>query len=353
MDVRLEWMNPTWTSLNSGVSAGRRREQDTFVLLVSSGDPRKDPSSYSFLELRGSVLWVWVGRTSNQFELDACAEWVGKFAWRSGSFKLSYPPHPSYHLLFILSVLSSPLLSSPLPSSFLVLFLLLTFPRPSYAYFQPLSPALPCHLSPPCLVRTFVSFCSSRLIKVNEIISLRWIEQGKEPPDFWESLGGQPAAGEEIAREDVLISDEMYEHFPHALPAHPKFRRPPSRESLVHVAVIGGGVAGAACAAHLSRKGENSGIRVTVFEAAEDTGGRVRSVKHRIGGGYSVSGCRFFSAVGPEFRQQVDQWVRRGLVVPYGSSRAVGMTETTGRSYRLDAFPLNLSNPFVLSAARE
>ncbi len=92
---------------------------------------------------------------------------------------------------------------------------------------------------------------------------------------------------------------------------------PPGTEPL-RVAVIGAGLAGAACAAKLLR----AGIDVTVFDKSRGVGGRMatRRVEWTDTSGASRSaafdhGCGGFAATGARFRAVVDDAVARGAAV--------------------------------------
>ena len=81
-----------------------------------------------------------------------------------------------------------------------------------------------------------------------------------------------------------------------------------SRESF---AVIGAGVAGLTCAKSLSA----SGHHVVVFEKSRGPGGRMCS-KRTEAGSFDL-GCQFLQANTAPFASQLDDWARKGVVVPW------------------------------------
>jgi len=81
------------------------------------------------------------------------------------------------------------------------------------------------------------------------------------------------------------------------------------------ICVIGGGMAGLACAAQLAQ----SGARVTVLDKGRGPGGRMAARRVEIGG-ETVSfdhGAQYFTARDPAFRAQVAAWAQAGVVAPW------------------------------------
>lgn len=77
------------------------------------------------------------------------------------------------------------------------------------------------------------------------------------------------------------------------------------------VAVLGGGIAGLACAYVLSQ----SGHRVTVFEKSRGVGGRMST---RRGDGWQCDhGAPYFLARDPSFASEVARWMAAGAVAPW------------------------------------
>ena len=74
------------------------------------------------------------------------------------------------------------------------------------------------------------------------------------------------------------------------------------------IAIIGAGIAGAACAAALAEQGE----QVVVFEKGRRAGGRMSS--KRTEHGYLDLGAQYFTARDPAFQAQCQQWLSSGIV---------------------------------------
>jgi len=79
----------------------------------------------------------------------------------------------------------------------------------------------------------------------------------------------------------------------------------------VKIAVVGAGIAGLASARRLV----DDGHAVTVFERHDSPGGRIATMRTEIGG--FDHGAQYLTARRPEFVQQVDRWLRAGLVEPW------------------------------------
>ncbi|MEO8938653.1 MAG: FAD-dependent oxidoreductase [Burkholderiaceae bacterium] len=110
----------------------------------------------------------------------------------------------------------------------------------------------------------------------------------------------------------------------------------------MHIAVIGAGVAGLACARRLL-EGDHT---VTVFERDDRPGGRVATMRTEIGG--FDHGAQYVTARHPEFERQVDAWSRAGAVAPWPvlvhsleavSGHAAVREPSTGRTLRWVGVP--------------
>lgn len=80
---------------------------------------------------------------------------------------------------------------------------------------------------------------------------------------------------------------------------------------MLHVAVIGAGMAGLSCAARLAE----AGCRVDVFEKSRGTGGRL-ATRRDHGTGFDI-GAQYFTAREPLFREQVVRWQEAGAVAQW------------------------------------
>ena len=77
--------------------------------------------------------------------------------------------------------------------------------------------------------------------------------------------------------------------------------------STPHVAVIGAGLAGLSCAEAL----QQAGLRVTVYEKSRGAAGRMST---RRGEDWQCDhGAQYFTARHPDFRAEVERWVRAGV----------------------------------------
>ena len=74
------------------------------------------------------------------------------------------------------------------------------------------------------------------------------------------------------------------------------------------IAIIGAGIAGAACAAVLTEQGK----QVVVFDKGRRAGGRMSS--KRTEHGYLDLGAQYFTARDPAFKTQCQQWLSSGIV---------------------------------------
>ena len=87
---------------------------------------------------------------------------------------------------------------------------------------------------------------------------------------------------------------------------------PPAR-----VAVVGAGIAGAACAAALAR----SGLEVSLLERGRAPGGRLASPE--LHGRHTDLGAAYFTVREEQFGTVVDDWAARGLVRPWTDTVSV------------------------------
>ena len=177
-----------------------------------------------------------------------------------------------------------------------------------------------------------------------------WVKSGYESEAFWRLLSGPPPAGTTIQTAAACMRDDLYEHLPLRQPDCTPPSSPPSRVRRARVAVIGSGVAGAACAQALATRGKEL-VTVTVLEkAARSAGGKIQARGSKRGRDVDVSPCLFFSAVGQSFRKQVDKWVRGGVAEPFCSTGFLGVVAGNGRFLPFDCYPYSMANPWVLSA---
>ena len=89
-----------------------------------------------------------------------------------------------------------------------------------------------------------------------------------------------------------------------------------------HIAIIGAGIAGAACAAALTHAGHT----VSLFEKSRGAGGRMST---RRGDGWQCDhGAQYFRARDPLIKAEVEAWERAGVVAPWGGRIAVVGTST-------------------------
>ncbi|MEA5098583.1 MAG: FAD-dependent oxidoreductase [Burkholderiaceae bacterium] len=79
----------------------------------------------------------------------------------------------------------------------------------------------------------------------------------------------------------------------------------------MHLAIIGAGISGLACAQNLQQRGHT----VTLFEKNEAVGGRVSTRQTEIGG-FDL-GAQFFTAISDDFKKDVAVWRKQGLVSPW------------------------------------
>lgn len=77
------------------------------------------------------------------------------------------------------------------------------------------------------------------------------------------------------------------------------------------IAIIGAGMAGAACASQLVRQGQ----QVTVFDKGRSAGGRMSS--KRTTQGYLDLGAQYFTARDAAFAAQCQRWLAAGVITPW------------------------------------
>ena len=105
------------------------------------------------------------------------------------------------------------------------------------------------------------------------------------------------------------------------------------------VAVVGAGIAGAACAKALAR----AGVEVRVLDRAGAAGGRLAS--RAIGGRQVDLGASYLTARDERFVAVVDGWVARGLARPWTDSFSVARPEGLGEA---EAGPVRYGAPHGL-----
>ena len=132
------------------------------------------------------------------------------------------------------------------------------------------------------------------------------------------------------------------------------------------IAIIGGGLAGLACAARLT--GANH--RVVVYDKGRIPGGRLstRTMETKLGPVCFDHGAQFFTARDAAFRAEVDRWERAGVVAPWpaaGHEAWVGVPGMSApalalaaglevqRSIRVDALRRDRSGWFVSAETRD
>ena len=80
-----------------------------------------------------------------------------------------------------------------------------------------------------------------------------------------------------------------------------------------HIAIIGAGIAGLACAAGLQR----AGFMVTLFDKGRRPSGRMST---RVGDGWQCDhGAQYFTARDPQFRAEVARWEAAGVAVRWNA----------------------------------
>ena len=186
------------------------------------------------------------------------------------------------------------------------------------------------------------------------VIAVEWVLSGQEPAAFWHELGGPPDAnrGERVADAAAVVADEVYEHLPQQQRArtpelardaprvHAAGTNSSSREKApvrARVAVIGAGVAGAACAQTLATAAGSMLVSVDVYEKDPwSVGGKLKVTQGKRAGAEVASPCLFFSAVGPLFRAQVDAWVCCGAAEPFCSTEKMAIIDAAATVFPFD-----------------
>jgi renalase len=86
--------------------------------------------------------------------------------------------------------------------------------------------------------------------------------------------------------------------------------------------IVGAGIAGASCAGALAAAGWD----VDVFEKGPGAGGRLAS--RRLEAGWATLGAPFISAWNAPFREQADEWSKKGWVAPLTGDILQGRADT-------------------------
>lgn len=79
----------------------------------------------------------------------------------------------------------------------------------------------------------------------------------------------------------------------------------------MHIAIIGAGISGLACARQL----QSQGHAVTVIEKNHEVGGRIATQDTELGG--FDYGAQFFTSLSDEFKKEVSSWREAGKVAPW------------------------------------
>lgn len=79
----------------------------------------------------------------------------------------------------------------------------------------------------------------------------------------------------------------------------------------MHIAIIGAGISGLACARHLHAQGHT----VTVFEKNSEVGGRMHTQQTEVGG--FDHGAQFFTAISDTFKKEAASWRQAGWIAPW------------------------------------
>lgn len=88
------------------------------------------------------------------------------------------------------------------------------------------------------------------------------------------------------------------------------------QDRILTIAIIGAGIAGAACAQELVQQGK----QVVVFDKGRTAGGRMSS--KRTAAGYIDLGAQYFTARSSAFRLQCQQWLANGVIAPWHARTA-------------------------------
>lgn len=90
------------------------------------------------------------------------------------------------------------------------------------------------------------------------------------------------------------------------------------KSKTTEVLVVGAGVAGLVAACTL----QSAGHDVIVVDKGRSVGGRLAT--RRIGGGVADHGAQYFTARSKEFQNQIDRWIREGLVYLWAMGFSTG-----------------------------
>ncbi len=97
----------------------------------------------------------------------------------------------------------------------------------------------------------------------------------------------------------------------------------------MHIAIIGGGLAGLTCARHLQQQGHS----VVVYEKGDEVGGRMGTRQTELGG--FDHGAQYFTAASDRFRKEIAAWRKAGWVAPWEGRLVTldkGVAKAAGRS---------------------
>lgn len=95
-----------------------------------------------------------------------------------------------------------------------------------------------------------------------------------------------------------------------------------------HVAIVGGGMAGLACATQLAERG----VTVTVFDKGRGPGGRMATRRTNVGDTEVRfdHGAQYFTARDPAFIAACEKWQAQGVVAPWPAAGTEALVGTPG-----------------------